>query len=495
MNKNRYLLAGIMLLGLALRLLFAEGRSIQYDDAFSIFLAQQSLANIISGTAADTMPPLYYFLLHFWLLVSEQLWWLRLLSTLFSLGSILFLYAWVKDLFDAPSALWAALLAAISPFQIYHAQDLRMYALLAFSQMGYAWFFSRLWLGRGTGGKDGWGNWAGLVGCGTVAMYTHNLAIFVLLVPDLFLVLRREGRLLRNLLLAQLGMAVLSLPWLLMVPGQLAKIQTAFWTPRPGLVEILQAVVVFTTNLPLPGVWLAVGVVLSFQILVLVILENWRIRSKRAAQACLTAFALLPPVLLFAASFLMRPVFVPRGFVVSSLAYYGLAGYAIHQRWKGGAGTLLAISFLLAAGVGLPYQYLYDGFPRSPYQQAVQFIQGRIAVGERVVHDNKLSYFPSRYYAPDLPQVFLADEAGSPNDTLALQTQQAMNIFPEPDLAEAIKDQKGIFFVVFTRTIQEYQQMGYADHPQLAWLENHSSQWEKWQFNDLDVYYFGHLAP
>lgn len=494
MNKDRAFLAGIFLLGLVLRLLFAEGRSIQYDDAFSILLAQRPLADIVAGTAADTMPPLYYFLLHFWLQFGQQLWWLRLLSTLLSLGGILFLYLLVKELFDSESALWAALLTAISPVQVYHAQDLRMYALLAFSQAGYAWFFSRLWLGRGRGGRRSW-NWAGLIACGALAMYSHNLAVFVLLTPNLFLALRREWRCLRNLLLAQLGIAAMALPWLMIIPGQVAKIQAAFWTPRPGLVELLQAVVVFTTNLPLPGLWLIVGFVISFQILTLVILENWGVRQQRAAQAYLAAFSLLPPALLLLVSYWMRPVFVPRGFLFSSLAYYGLAGYAIHKRWSGGMGMLLAISFLIAAGIGLPYQYRYNDFPRSPYREAVQFIRGRMGPGQGVVHDNKLSYFPSRYYAPDLPQAFLADEPGSPNDTLALPTQQALGIFPEPDLMEAVNDYRGVYFVVFTRTIQEYQLMGNSEHPRLAWLKSRYPRWEKWQFNDLEVYYFGRETP
>ncbi|MEN6482834.1 MAG: hypothetical protein ABFD29_11775, partial [Anaerolineaceae bacterium] len=63
-----------------LRLYRIEARSIQYDDAFSYFLSIQSLSNIISGTAADTMPPFYYFLLHFWSLISTSIWFLRLLS-------------------------------------------------------------------------------------------------------------------------------------------------------------------------------------------------------------------------------------------------------------------------------------------------------------------------------------------------------------------------------------------------------------------------------
>jgi hypothetical protein len=66
--KNRRIaaLALVFLLGITLRLIAVQSREIFYDDAFSLFLAEKSFSQIIHGTAADTMPPLYYFLLHIW---------------------------------------------------------------------------------------------------------------------------------------------------------------------------------------------------------------------------------------------------------------------------------------------------------------------------------------------------------------------------------------------------------------------------------------------
>jgi hypothetical protein len=55
-----------------------------------------------------------------------------------------------------------------------------------------------------------------------------------------------------------------------------------------------------------------------------------------------------------------------------------------------------------------------------------------------VVHTNKLTYLPMRYYAPDLPGVFLADPPGSPQDTLARPTQEALGFFATPTITEAV---------------------------------------------------------
>lgn len=68
---GQYALPLSLALGAVLRLIGSGSRSLQYDDTFSIFLSARSLPEILSGTAADTMPPLYYFLLHFWLGISQ----------------------------------------------------------------------------------------------------------------------------------------------------------------------------------------------------------------------------------------------------------------------------------------------------------------------------------------------------------------------------------------------------------------------------------------
>ena len=502
-KQSSWRLAGIMLLGLALRCIALQVRSIQYDDAFSIFLAAKSLPAIITGTAADTMPPLYYFLLHFWIqLGGNGLVWLRLLSVILSLVCVWILYLLVRDLAGETAGLWSALLAAFSPLQIYHAQDLRMYALLALAQLGYAWFFVRIWHPQDRdpqnrdakreekGFPSNWGDWLGLIVCGSAAMYSHNLAIFVLAVPSAFLLVRREWRKLGQLLLAQLAIGLVALPWLVLVPGQVAKIQTAFWTPQPGIVEILQAFVILVTQLPLPETWLVGGLTLSLLVMGFVLLETVRLVLKRSFPWFLLVLTGLPPGLLFVASYLMRPVFVPRGFLAAALGFLGVSGFIIAKFWRQTPSFLILGGLVAGAVIGLPFHYTFNEFPRSPFQPAMAFIQSQLQSGDRVVHDNKLSFFPSHYYAPDVSQSFLGDDPGSPNDTLAPASQEALGLFPAISLAQAVGDARRIFFVVFSGVVQEYRQAGFSDHPQVTWLKGMYPHVSETQFNDLIVYQF-----
>jgi mannosyltransferase len=488
-----YWLAGILLLAAILRSLGIATRGIIYDDAFSFFLSARSIPEIIRGTAADTMPPLYYFLLHFWEQASHQLWWLRLLSVLFSLGIVFVLYLLVSQLFDRKAGLWAAFFAAISPLQFYHAQDIRMYALLALFQLLYAWFFVRIWMKAGRRQSI---NWIGLVLSGSAAMYTHNLAIFFLVVPDLALLIKRDWRLLGKMLAAQVVIGITALPWLLLVPGQIAKIQRAFWTLPPGISQIIDAIAISVTDWPLNGIWLMVGLYLSLLIFIFVTLEIIRIlwnlvkkKDKGISGIVLVSLTLFPPFLLFAASYIIRPVFVPRGFLASTLAYLAVAGTLVARKWLRPISLIVTIGLVSAAAIGLPHQVTNDNFPRSPFQEAGNFLSNHLKPGELVLHDNKLSFFPMKYFWPDLPQEFLPDEPGSPNDTYSPISQEAMELFPEPGLEQAVKGTQKVYFVVFEETIHEYQAAG-LDHPLLKTLSTSFHQAGLYKFNDLDVILF-----
>lgn len=485
MRLERVVLPIILLSSLMLRCLWLQDRGIAYDDAFSVFLAEQDLAGIVKGTAADTMPPLYYFLLHYWMKPGSQLYQMRLLGVVLSLGSVLVLCHLITVLFGKRAGFWAALFAGISPLQIYHAQELRMYSLLGLCLLGYALFFYRIWK-KGAG----WRDWAGFVICAVLAMYTHNLAVFTLIVPNFFLLVRRELRLFKKIMIAQLVIGLLFIPWLLLLPGQIAKIQEAFWTPRPGLVEVFQAMIITTSNLPLPDYFLPVAAILALQVVVLISVELRRLQGQKDEVVFLLSFILIPPLLLFLASYLMRPVFVTRGFLLSTLAYAGLAGYVTSASWRQGAGKLIAGGLLIAGLIPLPYQYTYSQFPRSPFRAAAVYLTDVAQDDERIVHDNKLSYFPTRFYARNLPQWFIQDEPGSHNDTFAPASQEAMSLFPVSDIQAAVSDNRRVYFVVFSRAIEEYKSSGYAGHPNLIWLEDHFELIDRQNFNDLEIYRF-----
>ncbi len=367
-----------------------------------------------------------------------------------------------------------------------------MYSLLALSLGVYSYVVFRVFVAPRR--QTSWGWWAGLIAVGALALYTHNLAVFSIVAPNVYLVVRRAWRDLARLLLAQVGMAILFLPWLVVVPGQVAKIQAAFWTPRPGALEIVQAVVGFHAALPLPPSWIPVGVTAAVLAFVGTLYAVVRQGRGQTATGYLLALVFVPPGLLFLASYFMRPLFVPRAFLLSLLAYLILAGWVIASARPRLLAWTVAAAFGIAAAVGLPAQFAHDTFPRSPFDQAASHLAASGEPGDVVVHDNKLSFFPMHIYAPDVPQVFLADEPGSHNDTLAVPTQHALRLYPLPGVEEAAQGARRIRYVIFERALEEYAERPEGEPPALTWLRSNAVPGEAVMFNDLWIYDFL-LAP
>ncbi|MBE0698844.1 MAG: hypothetical protein IH586_18145, partial [Anaerolineaceae bacterium] len=164
------------------------------------------------------------------------------------------------------------------------------------------------------------------------------------------------------------------------------------------------------------------------------------------------------------------------------------------RTWSRGVGKLLGLAFFLASAISLPSHYTYSEFPRSPYREAVLYLEGVIQPGERVIHETKLSFFPAAFYANDMEQEFLADPPGSPNDTFEIGSQQAMRIVPQADIAAAAGNAeagvRGVYFITFSQVFREYAQSGITENPNLHWLEGHYRMVERKVFNDLEIYHF-----
>jgi len=142
LSSRRWELLGVLLLitlALGLRLYHLDAQSFWNDEGTSVALALRDLPTITRNAASDIHPPLYYYLLHGWLRlagvspadpapVGEAA--ARSLSALVGVGIVAATYLFARRFFGPLTALLAGLLVAISPFQVYYAQEARMYILV-----------------------------------------------------------------------------------------------------------------------------------------------------------------------------------------------------------------------------------------------------------------------------------------------------------------------------------------------------------------------------
>ncbi len=126
------------LVGGALRVLLLANKGLWMDETLSIWVANHNVASMLQWIAnVDQHPPLYYLLLHYWTaLRGDSAYTVRFLSALFGTATIPVIYLIGKRLSGVVVGLAAAVLLAVSPFNIRFAQETRMYTLLVFNAAG-----------------------------------------------------------------------------------------------------------------------------------------------------------------------------------------------------------------------------------------------------------------------------------------------------------------------------------------------------------------------
>lgn len=499
-----WLILAVIALALALRLINLSGRPMWYDEAIAVLRAELPLESLVYGTvaqvegaAADVHPLLYFGLLHMWMdIVGQSPAAVRALSVLMGTATVGMVYLLAARLYDRWTGLVAAAVTAVAPFAIYYSQEARMYALLALVATATAYFLVCAW----TGGR--WYHWAAFGLCAAMTLYTHNLGFAFLAALDLWLLWRwlqggRRWRPLGSIVWSHLLLLALYAPWLAIVPSQFGKIQQAYWVQQPGLVEAIQTVLIFHfayDNQALPGWLLPVALLFSLLIVVAVALELVRHRRHLAPHVLPALLAFLPPVLLAAVS-LIRPVYIVRAVLPSALAYYILVAGTLTTRVVPRAvkwGLLLPATILILGS--LVNHYTYEQFPRPPFDELAAFLRENKEPGDAIVHSNKLTFLPTHYYDRSLSQAFIGDEPGSPSDTLAYATQQALGLYATAGIEAAASGHDRVLWIVFRRELDEFRQAGYREHPQLAWLRDHYLPGAVTPFGDLELHEF-RLVP
>ncbi|WP_420645096.1 glycosyltransferase family 39 protein [Candidatus Leptofilum sp.] len=203
---KKYLLVAILLLAFGLRVHNLEVQSFWNDEGNSARLSERTIPLIIEGTASDIHPPLYYLLLNQWRkLVGDSEFGLRSLSLFAGLFTVPLTFVLAKNL-NAKARRrggqrkgwllgWlAALLLAINPAMVYYSQEARMYALLGLWAVLATVLLLR-WLSMISNPLVVNGNrrwlWGGAyVLCAAAGLYTHYFFPAVLLVHNVFILIK-----------------------------------------------------------------------------------------------------------------------------------------------------------------------------------------------------------------------------------------------------------------------------------------------------------------
>ncbi|MCS6804801.1 MAG: glycosyltransferase family 39 protein [Acidobacteriota bacterium] len=144
-GRATWLLATILGLALCLRLYHLDYQNLWLDETLTWSDSQLPTYWLLRRAALNVHPPGSFLLLKAWTSVfGSSPFVLRLPFVLFSLLIILGSFALARRWFSAGTALLTAMLLALSPYQVYFAQEVRMYTMATALTLGAVLCYLRL---------------------------------------------------------------------------------------------------------------------------------------------------------------------------------------------------------------------------------------------------------------------------------------------------------------------------------------------------------------
>ena len=297
-------------------------QSIWRDEAFSYLLAKRSLIDILVLSARDYNPPLYYLILHFWIKIfgfSEVS--LRSLSFIFYWATVYIFYLFLINLLKIKSRIFNflyLLLIITNPLLIYYAFEARMYTMFAF--LATLSFYSLLISNRKLH----------LIST-TLGLFTHYFMIVVVLTQLIYLYtvknfLKERYRSINNFLTSYLLSFACFLPWLVLVIIQKTNLLfQPFWIKRLSLGESLSFLLAVYTgytkdlNFKDKNLFLFLQLIIVFLIFFLLLKILSAKKEKKKLFFSFGIWAVVLPLLIILISFIVRPIFLPRYLIFSTV--------------------------------------------------------------------------------------------------------------------------------------------------------------------------------
>lgn len=431
-RKNALLaLLAIIILGVGIRTYQLTGRSLWFDEAFSWRIIQFPLPELLSRARADVHPPLYYLLLKSWAVVfGASLFSLRLFSITFAAASLGAMYMLVTELLRAAGiklaaarsgGLIAALLLAVSAWQIALAWEARMYALGTFLVLLATWLLVKAVQEKHT--RPWW--WIGYGLAAAACVYTHYYTFFTLAAHALWIsgviVAQSRGRIGEIVSSRKLWYAALSyvlaiglfIPWLPTFLQQNSRVQQDFWIEAPTIWSIPDTLYRMAAPTPAklthtwPGALITLSPFIIFLLgaLILVIVchaKGHHAPHCKSAGWLIVIGASIPLIGSLLLSQFGQSVYTDRFFAFSHLfivAGAAMLVYVIPIRWL----KTLIVAVMGIASLGFFAKYVQDinrsGHPGA--RAAVSYVMEKKSGSDPLYATSPFIFFPALHYAQE----------------------------------------------------------------------------------------------
>lgn len=373
-------------------------------------MASAPLREIPTLPGMDVHPPAYFAALNLWMsLAGRSEFALRYLSLVFSVLTVALLIRFGRELGGKRAGLWAGALAALSPFYIAYAQEVRMYAMLTFpatASVYLQWIIINDKLSK----RRWW--WVGGYVLATAAtLYTHYFTFFMLVFQNLvwlgwaFAAWRRTRSRRAPLVWigSQLGVLLLFLPQLMFASRQITGYANPNLNPPSLLHYITRNWQAYTLGLTIDPASAMPYLIALFALPVIALFlpagsGRRSVVSGRLLTVALLIAWLLVPLTLYFLVLQIRPSYEPRYMMLVTPALFLLFGLAFGtKRWPQPLLGLAAAGILL---VGLRSYYFDASFFKDDSARVTAWLAAETTPNDVVLVDVP---HPFHYYADRIP--------------------------------------------------------------------------------------------
>jgi mannosyltransferase len=501
--KRQWPIVAILALAFALRVYRLTHLSFWLDEGYSAFAAGLPLPDLLQFVASRAHPPLYFLLLHGWARLGQADFVLRFLSVLWGVVGVAGLYALGRRLLGREIGLLAALLLAVSPMHVWHSQDARMY-----SQLFALTVLSTYLLVRATD-EGRLRYWLGYALLATLCLYTHNTASLTVGAQVVFclgvLAIRRQWSRMRGLGIALAAIILLYLPWLPISAAQAGHLEQHFWIPQPtgrsvlDTLDYVSSAFLFTRSPWQSDLDAWPGALLYLAFPGLLLLGAWQLARRSARWSVLLALLLLVPIAgEFAASYMMRPIYLNRTLLVVAAPLFLIYAAAVlrghpDRRECRRLGLALLVVALGCNAVSLAR--VYTVAEKEEWRQAAALVADLIQPGDAILFDQGLVQIPFDHYYRQ--NGLAVAEYGYPYDYTHWQIQETMDRdewwiadYVNADAAAALARLAQVASSGQHTTIWLVTNRPLSEGKLAEWLAAHSRQVEAYEFNRVTVHRF-----
>lgn len=369
--------------------LFYLTQSLWRDEAFSVWIAKDSLQDVIIRTSGDFNPPFYYILLHFYMKIfGTSVVVMRSMSFVFFILFLYFVYRFALKIFRSHKfSLFTTSTMALNPLLLYYAFELRMYSLLALLATASMYF---LYIK----------SWVWYIVFTILGMYTQPFMIFVILAQFVYLLLNKKYK---TVFVVSLFLFGLYLPWLPTLVRQF-KQSGPMWIYPVNLNLVLSVLGnLFTGYEGTPGnLWFYMKILSGF--IFAVSIWSWKKIKLRKILLLFYLWLFIPLGLVLGISF-YKPIFVNRYLIYIGVVETFLLCVWVYQlqnhRFK-----QIVIMGLLSLGIVVNF-WVSSFHQKVDIRSTFQKINLLLTSSDFVYAETPLVFYESLYYAPKTTQVFL----------------------------------------------------------------------------------------